>query len=50
LVVCFSRAGLLLLVCFPAPAALGKFFGASLIDDDLPLAVVGLLRGDTVDA
>ena len=48
--VCFSCAGFLLLVFFPAPAALGKFLYASLLDDAWPLAVMGLLRGDVVDA
>jgi len=43
-------AGLLLLVFFPAPAALGKFLTASLLDDVRPQAVMGLLRGDVVDA
>jgi len=50
LVVGFSCAGFLLLVFYPAPAALGEFLGASLLDDDLPQAVMGLLRGDVVDA
>ena len=48
--VCFSGAGFLLLVFFPAPAALGKFLYASLLDDAWPQAVMGLLRGDVVDA
>ena len=43
-------AGFLLLVFFPTPAALGKFLDASLSCDVLPLACVGLLRGDVVDA
>jgi len=38
------------LIFHPAPAALSEFLGASLLDDDLPLAVMGLLRGDVVDA
>jgi hypothetical protein len=38
------------LICFPAPAALGNFLDASLLDDAWPLAVMGLLRGDVVDA
>ncbi len=42
--------GRFILVFFPAPAALGKFFGASLFDNDRPQAVMGLLRGDGVDA
>jgi hypothetical protein len=46
----FSRAGFLLLVFFPAPAALGQFLYASLFDDAWPQAVMGLLRGDVVDA
>jgi hypothetical protein len=50
MVIGFLCAGFLLLIFFPAPAALGKFLGASLIDDDLPPAVMGLLRGDVVDA
>ena len=50
MVVGFLCAGFLLLIFFPAAAALGKFFGVTLIDDDLPLAVMGLLRGDVVDA
>jgi hypothetical protein len=45
LVVRFSCAGFLLLVFFPAPAALDKFFSASLLDDARPQAVMGLLRG-----
>jgi len=44
LTVCFAWTGLLFLVFFPVPAALGKFF-ASLLDDARPLAVMGLLRG-----
>ena len=47
--VCSSGAGFLLLVFFSAPAALSKFFGAPLIDDFLPLAVVGLLRDAFAD-
>jgi hypothetical protein len=43
-VVGFLCAGFPLLIFFPAPAALGKFFGVSLTDDDLPLAVMSLLR------
>ncbi len=39
--VCFSGAGFLLLVFFPAPAALGKFLYASLLDDAWPQAVMG---------
>ena len=50
MVVGFSWAGFLLLVFFPAPAALGKFLDASLLDDAWPQAVMGLLRGDVVDA
>src|ERR1039457_7705047 len=50
LVVCFSWAGFLHLIFFPAPAALGKFLDASLLDDARPQAVMGLLRGDVVDA
>ena len=38
------------MVFFPAPAALGKFLDASLFDDVRPQAVMGLLRGDVVDA
>ena len=38
------------MVFFPAPAALGKFLYASLLDDAGPQAVMGLLRGDVVDA
>ena len=48
--VCFLLVGFLLLIFHPAPAALGKFVGASLLDDGLPLAVMGLLRGDVIDA
>ena len=47
--VCFSGAGFQLLVFVPAPAALGKFLDASLLDDAWPQAVMGLLRGDVVD-
>ena len=50
MVVCFSFAGFLLLVFFSAPAALRKFFTASLRHDFLPQALVSLLRGDVVDA
>ena len=50
MVVGFSCAGFLLLVFFPAPAALGKIFDASFLDDAWPQAVMGLLRGDVVDA
>ena len=46
----FLWAGFLLLIFFPAPVALGKFFSSSLLDDVGPLAVMGLLRGDVVDA
>jgi len=46
----FLWAGFLLLIFFPAPAALGKFFGSPLLDEVGPLAVMGLLRGDVVDA
>jgi len=49
-VVCFLLAGFLILVFFPAPAALGKFLDASLHDDARSQAVMGLLRGDVVDA
>jgi hypothetical protein len=35
---CFLWANFLLLIFFPAPAALGEFPGVSLFDDDLPLA------------
>jgi hypothetical protein len=38
------------LIFFSAPASLSKLFGASLIDDFLPQALVGLLRRDVVDA
>jgi len=48
--VCFWCAGFLLLVFFPAPVSLGKFLQASLREDAWPLARVGLLRGDVVDA
>jgi len=40
----FSFAGFLLLVFFSAPAALRKFFTASLRHDFLPQALVSLLR------
>jgi 3-mercaptopyruvate sulfurtransferase SseA len=49
LVLGFLHAGFLL-VFLPAPAALGEGFGPSVLHDGLPLAVVGLLRGDEVDA
>ena len=49
LVLGFLHAGFLL-VFLPAPAALGEGFSPSLLHDGLPLAVVGLLRGDEVDA
>jgi hypothetical protein len=49
-VVCFLFAGFLFLVFCSAPAALSKFLAVSLIDDFLPQALVGLLRGDVVDA
>jgi hypothetical protein len=49
-VVCFSFAGFLLLVFFSAPAALSKFFTASLRHDFLPQALVSLLRGDVINA
>ncbi len=48
--ICFSWAGFLLLIFFPAPAALGKFFSSPLLDDPGPLTVMGLLRGDVVNA
>ena len=38
------------MVFLPAPAALGEGFGPSLLHDGLTEAVVGLLRGDEVDA
>ena len=50
MVVWFSSAGFLLLVFFPAPAALRKFFTASLGHDFLPQAPVSLLRDDAVGA
>jgi hypothetical protein len=43
-------AGFLFFVFLPAPAALGKFFYASLLDDVGPQAIMGLLRGDVVDS
>ena len=48
--VCFFFAGFLLLVFDSAPAALSQFLTAALLDDVLPQALVGLLRGDVVDA
>ena len=47
---CYSSAGFLFLVFDSAPAALSQFFDPSLFDDFLPQALVGLLRGDVVDA
>jgi len=38
------------LVFFPAPVSLGKFLDASVFKDRWPQAVMGLLRGDVVDA
>ena len=40
----------LLLVLLAAPQALGIFFDLSLIDDLPPQPVVGLLRGDVINA
>ena len=40
----------LLLVLHPAPQALGMFFGLSLIDDLPAQSVMGLLRGDVINA
>ena len=40
----------MVLIFFSAPASLSKFFDASLSDDFLPQPLVGLLRGDVVDA
>ena len=40
----------MLLVFFLASAVLGKFLDASLLDEVWPQAVMGLLRGDVVDA
>jgi hypothetical protein len=48
--VCFCGAGVLLLVFFPAPAALGWFLYASLLDDAWPQAVMDLPQGHMVAA
>ena len=48
--VCSSDAGFLLLVFDSAPAALSQFFAPSLFDNFRPQPLVGLLRGDVVDA
>ena len=50
LLVVFLFAGFLLLIFLSAPAALREFLTASLFDDFWPQALVGLLRGDVVDA
>ena len=46
----FLRVVFLLLVLLPAPEALGKFFCLSLIHDLPAQPVVGLLRGDVINA
>ena len=46
----FLGAVFLLLVLLPAPEALGKFVGPSLLHDLPAQAVVGLLRGDVINA
>jgi hypothetical protein len=43
-------AGFLPLIFFSAPASLSKFLVASLRNDLVPQALVGLIRGDVVDA
>ena len=46
----FLQAVFLLLVLLPAPEALGMFFGPALIHDLPPQPVMGLLRGDVINA
>ena len=50
LFICFWFAGFLLLVFDTAPAALSQFPALSLGDDLRSQALMGLLRGDVVDA